>query len=419
MAFAAEPDSIGSTQRLLELWSRPSPTGARSTSSSPTGPCVARRRPPPRSGDAPRWSTSCGGAGARPPRRAPTWPRSWTPGGRPSTTGPTEELADLAPTPRCSRIWARLGFASGVLLPLVAGDRAVGVLALMSGRPRPASRRPSSPPSRALAAECALPSPRRPGWPRGPRPGRASGSGSGPSSTPSSPAPVATVVVDTDLRVLHHNEALRARRSTTRAPTPGVGRPLARSSPWTSCVPSLAGELVRAGPAGPRRRPRSSRPTLRTERPGRRRYWQVSAFPIRPGRRRPLRRRADLRRGHRRAARLAAPARRPRPPGPVLDAGGMGTWDWDLVTGQVLWSPRHGGHRRPGAEGPSGTGRGRDRRAWPRSTARRATDRADHRRPRTAPSTPTSSASSGPTATCAGSRAGAGWWRPATACRCG
>lgn len=340
MAFAAEPDSIGSTQRLLELVVESFSDWGTIHLVQPDGTLVraaAHHRDPAlaplieKLQSAPSIDPRTNPDMAEPlvTRRAAVRQRSLA------------ELAEMAPTPEVMDIWTRLGFASGVLLPLVAEDRPVGVLALMSARTdqfTPAAVTALE----SLAAECAL-------LAETARLARQAEAEQGERirvravlDSLLAHAPVATVVVDTELRVLHHNEALlevaEVRPAAPDDPAAEVGlQPLVGLD---QLVPALAADLAPLA----RRALAESRAVdaieLRTGDPGRRRYWQVSAFPIR---------RADdvlfgagvifvevtderlaSRRQRESLARLDL----------TLDAGGMGTWDWDLVTGRVLWSSR-------------------------------------------------------------------------------
>jgi len=161
-------------------------------------------------------------------------------------------------------------------------------------------------------------------------------------------APVATAVVGTDGRVLHHNDSLAALaegaeindtgRARTRLASSSSSDIDARHPTLASLIPGVADSLapmvagvLTSGEAVPTGE-------VRTGEPGRRRYWQVNAFPIR---------RSDgllfgvglifvettdetlaARRQKESLARLDL----------SLGAGGLGTWDWDLITGRVLWS---------------------------------------------------------------------------------
>ncbi len=334
MAFAAEPDSIGSTQRLLELVVEAFSDWGTIHLVQPDGTLLraaAHHRDPALAPLIERLQTAPSIDPRRNPDRAePLVTR------RAAVRRRTEaELAAMAPTPEVMEIWARLGFATGVLLPLVAEDRAVGVMALMS------AHRDHFTPAivtalESLAAECAL-------LAETARLARQAEAEQGERirvravlDSLLAHAPVATVVVDTELRVLHHNEALRAVTEVRSAGQDEVAPLMALDE----LVPGLADELA---PLARRAmvESRAGEPVdLRTGDPGRRRYWQVSAFPIR---------RADdvlfgagliigevtderltSRRQRESLARLDL----------TLDAGGMGTWDWDLITQKVIWSPR-------------------------------------------------------------------------------
>jgi PAS domain S-box-containing protein len=340
MAFAAEPDGIGSTQRLLELvvetfadWGtvhlvQPDGTLLRSAAhhrDPALAPLVETLQSAP-SID-PRTNTDM----AEPlvTRRAAV--RRKTP----------QEVAEMAPTPEVHAIWVRLGWASAVLLPLVAGDRAVGVMALMSAdRDRfvPATVTALE----SLAAECAL-------LAETARLARQAEAEQGERirvravlDSLLAHAPVATVVVDTDLRVLHHNQALLdvAEVEGPGAAPAGPDIGLTPLVTLDQLIPALAADLAPLARQALAESRAGDAVELRTGDPGRRRYWQVRAFPIR---------RADdalfgagmifvevtderlaSRRQRESLARLDL----------TLDAGGMGTWDWDLITQKVIWSPR-------------------------------------------------------------------------------
>ncbi|HEU5150998.1 MAG TPA: SpoIIE family protein phosphatase [Iamia sp.] len=339
MAFAAEPDSIGSTQRLLELVVESFSDWGTIHLVQPDG-TLQRAAAHHRDATLAPLIEQLQAAPSIDPRTTPDMAEPLVTR-RAAVRRRTEaELAEMAPTPEVMAIWQRLGFASGVLLPLVAEDRAVGVLALMSRAvdhftPAVVTALES------LAAECAL-------LAETARLARQAEAEQGERirvravlDSLLAHAPVATVVVDTDLRVLHHNEALRdvaAVAVEARPAGPDAG--LTPLVTLDQLVPALAAELT---PLARRAltESRAGEPVeLRTGDPGRRRYWQVSAFPIR---------RADSalfgagiifvevtderlasRRQRESLARLDL----------TLDAGGMGTWDWDLVTGRVIWSPR-------------------------------------------------------------------------------
>ncbi len=331
-AFAAEPDGIGSTQRLLEMvveafsdWGtihlvQPDGTVVRTAAhhrDPAMGPLVERLR----------------AAAVMDPRQVPEMAEVLRTRRATVHSRTDDELAEMAPTPEVLDLWIELGFANGVLLPLVVGDRAVGVMALMSGRPDRFTP-PIVTALESLAAECALLAEtarlaRRAEAERGERLRVRAVLDSFLAH-----APVATVVVDTELRVLHHNEALRSLAGATA----GAGWASGRAVALDELVPASSGELVRLARAALAGGQAADPIELRTGEPGRRRYWQVSAFPIR---------RADealfgagllfvevtderlaSRRQRESLARLDL----------SLEAGGMGTWDWDLVTGRVVWS---------------------------------------------------------------------------------
>lgn len=250
----------------------------------------------------------------------------------------SEELEALAPTPEVLALWRRLGFTTGLLLPLVAGDRAVGVLALMSSRPdhfAPAEITALE----GLAAECAL-------LVETARLARDAEAARGERrrvravlDTLLAHAPVATAVIDPDGRVLHHNAALRAM-----VPPDPDGPDVAEEADGRTLTFTLE-ELVpevapRVQPLIERVRASGSAEgpvEVRLGEVGRRRYWQATAFPIR-------RPEGVLGTGlflvERTEETLAA--RRQKESVARLDlsltAGGLGTWDWDLVTGRVVWS---------------------------------------------------------------------------------
>lgn len=249
------------------------------------------------------------------------------------------ELAEVAPSVEVLGLWTRLGFGSGLLLPLVALDRPVGVLALM------ASDRERFTPDEvmaleSLAAECAL-------LVETARLAREAEAARAERlriravlDTLLAHAPVATAVVDARGRSLHHNEALREMTAGLLGSL-AVGPEAAEQPdllPLAELVPEVAAEVQplidRVMATGDRVEPLE----IRLGDVGRRRYWQVNAFPIR---------RVDdvlfgtglffvevtdetlaARRQKESLARLDL----------SLEAGGLGTWDWDLVTGRVIWS---------------------------------------------------------------------------------
>lgn len=332
MAFAAEPDSVGSTQRLLELvveafsdWGtvhlvQPDGTLAR---------VAAHHRDPALAS----LIEELLGAAAVDPRTAADMAEPLVTRRAAVHRQTTAELEASAPSPEVFALWQRLGFGCGVLLPLVAADRAVGVMALM------AARSDAFPPStvtalESLAAECAL-------LAETARLARHAEAEQGERirvravlDSLLAHAPIATVVVDTDLRVLHHNDALRDVSPV------GIDDSSHDGSPLDEVLPGVAADVVPLARRALTLVERVEPVEVRTGEPGRRRYWQVSAFPIR---------RADdvlfgagvifvevtderlaSRRQLESLARLDL----------TLDAGGMGTWDWDLVTGRVVWSRR-------------------------------------------------------------------------------
>ncbi len=334
--FASEPDATGSTQRLLELvveafsdWGtvhlvQPDGTMAR---------VAAHHRDPAL---APLVDRLMAEASVDPETAAVMATPLRERRAAVQRSSP-EELAAMAPSEEVHRLWMELGLRSGVLLPLVASDRAVGVLALMSADP--ASFTPAEVTAlEGLAAELAL-------LAETARLARQAEAAHGERlrvravlDTLLAHAPVATVVIDTDARVLHYNDALRAMGAPPLPSAATGGDDLPPLTPLTELIPTVADSvlplvtevLVEGRTADPLE--------VRTGEPGRRRYWQVSAFPIR---------RPDLvlfgaglifvevtdeklvsRRQRESLARLDL----------SLDAGGLGTWDWDIVTGGVQWS---------------------------------------------------------------------------------
>lgn len=335
-AFASDPDAVGSTQRLLELvveafadWGsvhlvQPDGTFTRVAAhhrDPALAPVVQRLL------DAAPLDPERAHAMATPLRER-----------RAAVTHPTpDDLAGLAPTPEVMGLWGQLGLRSSVMLPLVAGDRPVGVMGLMSGEPDafdPAEVTALE----SLAAECAL-------LAETARLAREAEAEQGERvrlravlDTLLAHAPMPTAVVDVDDRVLHHNDALRAMDPDGPPPPPRdveavTGPPRLRDlvpEVAEAVDPLVAEVLARRTSAGPLE--------LRTGAPGRRRYWQVSAFPIVPADGRLVG--AGLvfveitdeklvsRRQRESLARLDL----------SLEAGGLGTWDWDVVTGHVEWS---------------------------------------------------------------------------------
>lgn len=332
MAFAAEPDSVGSTQRLLELvveafsdWGTVHLVQADGTMAR----VAAHHRDPAL---APLIGQLLGSA-AVDPRTAADMSEPLVTRRAAVRRRTMAELEEMAPNPEVFALWQQLGFGCGVLLPLVASDRPVGVLALMTAQPD------AFPPStvtalESLAAECAL-------LAETARLARQAEAEQGERlrvravlDSLLAHAPIATVVVDTELRVLHHNEALHDVSPVHTDDSSHDGSPL------DELVPGVAADVVPLAQRALTEVEAVPPVEVRTGEPGRRRYWQVSAFPIR---------RADdvlfgagvifvevtderlaSRRQLESLARLDL----------TLDAGGMGTWDWDLVTGRVLWSPR-------------------------------------------------------------------------------
>lgn len=249
-----------------------------------------------------------------------------------------ERLAVLAPSPEVLALWNRLGFTSGLLLPLVAGDRAVGVLALMSGRPDAFAPDVMNA-LEGLAAECAL-------LVETARLAREAEAARGERRRVSTVldtllahAPMATAVIDRDGRVLHHNAALRLmvpldRDAMVATEDAGGSTP---TSTLEDLVPEVAPKvqplLDRVQASGSAEGPIE----VRLGGVGRRSYWQATAFPIR-------RPEGALGTGlflvERTDEMLAA--RHQKESMARLDlslvAGGLGTWDWDLATGRVVWS---------------------------------------------------------------------------------
>lgn len=247
-----------------------------------------------------------------------------------------EELAAMAPSSEVLDLWMRLGFAAGLLLPLVARDRVVGVLALMSGQPDAFTPEEVTA-LESLAAECAL-------LVETARLAREAEAATGERlrvravlDTLLAHAPVATAVVDAEGRVLHHNQALRDMAPAAGAHADpgsdgGSGPTLEELAPEVApIVAPLIHQVRDTGQAG-------GLVDLRLGEAGRRRYWNVTAFPIRRG--------DDGLLGiglffvEHTDETLAA--RRQKESVARLDlslaAGGLGTWDWDLVTGRVVWS---------------------------------------------------------------------------------
>ncbi|WCO65487.1 SpoIIE family protein phosphatase [Iamia majanohamensis] len=246
----------------------------------------------------------------------------------------SEELAALAPSEEVLALWTRLGFGAGVLLPLVARDRALGVLALMAAdhdhfTPEEVTALES------LAAECAL-------LVETARLAREAEAATGERlrvravlDTLLAHAPVASAVVDPDGRVLHHNEALRAMAGSADPPPPAGELATPRLEELVPAVaPEVAPLLEKVRLTGEAQGPVE----LRLGEVGRRRYWQARAFPIRRGEEGLLG--TGLMFVEHTDETLAS--RRQRESVTRLDlslaAGGLGTWDWDLVTGRVVWS---------------------------------------------------------------------------------
>lgn len=248
-----------------------------------------------------------------------------------------DELRRLAPTAEVHQTWCELGFGSGVLLPLVVGDRPLGVVALMSASPTAFGEEEVAALEGlsyvgALLVETA-------------RVARDAEAEQGERvrvravlDSLLAHAPVATVVVDTEGRVLHHNDLLRqvtpVQAPAVSSDVPGmVGAP-----PLAELVPGVSdelGDLVAQILGGA---PGVAPVEVCTGPPDDRRDWTVRAFPIRrsddalfgagiiisevTAERIASRRELESR------ARLEL----------SLEAGGMGTWDWDLNTNSVTVS---------------------------------------------------------------------------------
>ncbi len=333
-AFAEEAGSDASTQRLLELvveafaeWGtihlvQPDGTLRRVAAhhrDPALRPAVARLR----------------GAASVDPHLAPDLAEPLRTRGAVIRRRSAEELARLAPSDEVLEVWTALGFASGLLLPLVARDRALGVLALMSGDPDHFA--PDEVVAlESLAAECAL-------LVETARLAREAEAATGERlrvravlDTLLAHAPVASAVVDPDGRVLHHNEALRAMAPADAAVVAPDDE--LRTFRLDELVPSVAPEVAplieKVRLSGEAQGPVE----LRLGEVGRRRYWHATAFPIRRGDDGLLG--TGLMFVEHTDETLAA--RRQKENVARLDlslaAGGLGSWDWDLVTGRVTWS---------------------------------------------------------------------------------
>lgn len=248
-----------------------------------------------------------------------------------------DELRRLAPTDDVHRAWVELGFASGVLLPLVVGDRPLGVLALMAASPT-AFDDDEVAALEGLSYVCAL-------LVETARVAREAEAEQGERvrvravlDSLLAHAPVATVVVDTERRVLHHNDLLRQVTPVAVPPTGDAAPAVVGAVPLEELVPGLADEMgdlvapILEGAAA------VAAVEICTGPPEHRRDWTVRAFPIRRSddalfgagiivtevtdERQESRRELESR------ARLEL----------SLDAGGMGTWDWDLGSNQVTVS---------------------------------------------------------------------------------
>jgi PAS domain-containing protein len=255
-------------------------------------------------------------------------------------------LDRLAPHPEARQVWLELGAASAMVVPLVAAGRAIGEIILVAGPSgravEPAMRDTVS----QLAQQVALLVEQT--WLV-----REAGAGAGTRGrsevrslldTVLAHAPAATAILDSDLRVLHGNEAFARIGGLPAAAI--TDEALAEVIPdLADAIVPVARQVVATGESVDRAEliadePGEADQGARRHGGGRRhgRDWQLSAFPI-------LRPSGDpfgvglllvdVTDARRVANELIESATRLDL---ALAAGGLGIWDWDLTTGEVVWS---------------------------------------------------------------------------------
>jgi len=269
---------------------------------------------------------------------------------------PPDRLAEIDPSPGVVEAWRTMGAACGLTVPLRSGDRTVGVIALVSASPD------RFPPDRVRTIEIVV----REGalMADTARLARRSEAEAGARVRVRTvldallgDAPLAAVVVDRDLRVLHHNRALDGLVVGDHTALDAADTSLL---PLAAVLPDLAGELTdlasRVLAEGEAVAPLDLPTGPATDR----RHWQVNAFPIR-------RTRGELfgvglifvdvtvekvALAHQQESRARLEL--------SLEAGGMGSWEWDLGSERVEWSSGMEaitGLGSPGAGGAAGIAR--------------------------------------------------------------
>lgn len=244
--------------------------------------------------------------------------------------------AGFLASPEVDGIWLRLGVRSGAVVPLTIGGRTVGVVALQSVNPHhfPPEVLPQL---EALAAEIAL-------LAETSRLARQVEQEEGARQrvlavldSLLAHAPVATAVVDTDLCVLHRNEAFG--ELSVEEPAPFGGTAPAERVHLRDLIPRLARAVEPLLRPALTRREAVDRAELCTGTAAEARYWQVSVFPIeRPdgdifGAGLLINEITEERRAAARQQETVARLDL------SLAAGGLGSWEWNLVTGAVVMSP--------------------------------------------------------------------------------
>jgi PAS domain S-box-containing protein len=255
-------------------------------------------------------------------------------------------LDRLAPHPEARQVWLELGAASAMVVPLVAAGRAIGEIILVAGPSGRAVEPAMLDTVSQLAQQVALLVEQT--WlvrEAGARAGtRGRSEVRSLLDTVLAHAPAATAILDTDLRVLHGNEAF--------ARIGGLPAAAITDEALAEVIPDLADAIVPVARQVVATGESVDRAELIADEPGEadqgarrdggdRRHgrdWQLSAFPI-------LRPSGDpfgvglllvdVTDARRVANELIESATRLDL---ALAAGGLGIWDWDLTTGEVVWS---------------------------------------------------------------------------------
>ncbi len=275
----------------------------------------------------------------------------------PPSAGPTgtvrvEPVVDdtvldrLAPHPEARQVWVDLGASSAAVVPLVTARSVIGEIVLVAGPAGRVADPVALDTVSQLAHRVALLVEqtwlvRRAGAAAGTR-GRSEVRSL--LDTVLAHAPAATAILDTELRVLHGNEAFARIGGLPAAAI--TDEALAEVLPdLADAIVPVARQVVTTGESVDRAELLADQrgdadAVTGTDGAGRRhgRDWQLSAFPILPPSGDPFGvglLLVDVTDARRVANDLIESATRLDL---ALAAGGLGIWDWDVTTGEVVWS---------------------------------------------------------------------------------